>query len=92
MIFRTDSWRTIAGQDDVQRTLHVPMVYENVPTAVPQWEYRLVSVDPREEDLPAETALNELGAQGWMLVSVLAQSQSERDFRIHYYFVRQKQA
>jgi hypothetical protein len=83
-------WRPFAGQNDVQPTLHVPIVYENVQASVPCWEYRVVSVDAREEKLPAEAVLDELGAQGWMLVSVLEQSRAESGSLVHYYFVRQK--
>ncbi len=82
----TSSWKDIAGQNDVHSALHVPMVYETIPTSPPRWEYRVWPVDTRE--LPTEESLNELGEQGWLLVSVLTESNS----RVHYYFVRQKEA
>lgn len=90
MAVNTSLWRQFAGQNDVQPTLHVPIVYEHVPASAPRWEYRILSVDAREEDLPGAAALDELGAQGWMLVSVLEQPRSERGSLVHYYFVRQK--
>ena len=90
MAISMSSWRHFAGQNDVQPTLHVPIVYENVPASELRWEYRVVSVDAREAELPDETALNELGTQGWMLVSALEQPRSEAGSLVHYYFVRQK--
>lgn len=90
MLFTPSSWRSLAGQNDVQPSLHVPMVYENVPSSPIYWEYRVLSVDTREEDLPDEAHLNELGSQGWLLISVLKQRLAETGSRISYYFVRQK--
>jgi len=92
MVFRPSSWKSIAGQNDVPLTLHVPMVYENVPASTLHWEYRVLSVDTREEELLDEARLNELGTQGWMLVSVLDQRQAGSGSRVHYYFVRQQEA
>lgn len=43
-------------------------------------------VDAPEEVLPDEAQLNELGANGWVLVGVLSLSGSTR---VQYYFVRQ---
>ena len=92
MVFGLSSWKTLSGQNDVQPALHVPMVYENVPASRPDWEYRVLSVDTREEALPDEAHLNELGAQGWLLVGVLEARRSESGGHVHYYFVRQKAA
>lgn len=92
MLFNTSSWRHFAGQNDVPLTLHVPMVYENVPASTLHWEYRVLSVDTREEALLDEARLNELGAQGWMLVSVLDQRQAGSGGHVHYYFIRQQEA
>ncbi len=92
MLFTTSSWRTLAGQNDVQPTLHIPMVYENIPVSQPRWEYRAVEIDPREQALPDEAYLNELGAQGWFLAGVQEQRLSESKTRVYYYFVRQKEA
>ena len=80
------SQKVFAGQNDVLPGLHVPMVYEHVPASPPEWEYHVLSVDTREATLPDETALGELGKQGWLLVGVLEQ----RGSFVHYYFVRQK--
>lgn len=86
------SWGQFAGQNDVQPALHIPMVYESIAASPQHWEYRVLSVDTREEELPDEARLNELGAQGWLLVSVLEPRQSSADGRVYYYFVRQKEA
>ena len=85
------SWGHFAGQNDVQPALHVPMVYENIAASPSRWEYRVLSVDTREEELPGEARLGELGAEGWLLVDVLEQRQSESRSRVYYYFVRQKE-
>ena len=58
----------LSGQHDVQNAVHVPMVYEQVPVEPVRWEYRVLTVDAREEDLPDAARLNELGAEGWLLV------------------------
>lgn len=89
MLFTTSSWKQLAGQNDVQPALHVPMIYESVPVSPLRWEYRMVSVDTREAALLDEASLNELGEQGWLLVGVLEQSVSASGSRVHYYFVRQ---
>lgn len=90
MVVTTSFWKTFAGHADVQPILHIPMVYENLPASAPRWEYRVVSVDVRENELPDEGALNELGAQGWMLVGALEQRRAESSARVYYYFVRQQ--
>lgn len=88
MSFRTKSG--LSEQRDVPASLHVPMVYEQVMVEPARWEYRVLTVDTREEDLPDAIQLNELGAQGWLLVGILDLKVSERSSRVHYYFVRQK--
>lgn len=90
MIANMSAWGHFAGRDDVQSALHVPMVYENVPASPQQWEYRVVSVDLREEAPLDEERLSELGAQGWLLVGVLEPSHPESRPRVYYYFARQK--
>lgn len=85
------SWGHFAGQNDVQSALHVPMVYESIAASPQHWEYRVLSVDTREEELPDEARLSEMGTQGWLLVSVLEPHQSEARGRVYYYFVRQKE-
>ena len=69
MSFRTGYG--LSEQRDVPNSIHVPMVYEQVPVEPVHWEYRVLAVDTREEDLPDADQLNELGAQGWLLVGVL---------------------
>ncbi len=54
-------------------SLHVPMVYEQVPLEPVRWEYHVLAVDTREMDVPDAIQLNELGAQGWLLVGILDQ-------------------
>lgn len=90
MSFHIAPWRSVLGQQDVPPTLHVPIVYDNTPADVPLWEYHLLKVDTREEELPTEAHLNDLGTRGWMLVSILEQRLSEHHAYVHYYFVRQK--
>lgn len=63
----------LSEQKDVHSSIHVPMVYERVPAEPTRWEYRVLTVDAREEDLPDAARLNELGAEGWLLVGVLDQ-------------------
>src|SRR5215472_10261585 len=65
-------------QRDVHSSVHVPMVYERVPAEPVRWEYRVLTVDAREEDLPDAALLNELGAEGWLLVGVLDQRATGR--------------
>jgi hypothetical protein len=90
MQFTHLSWQEVAGQKDVLAGLHVPMVYENVPASLPNWEYHVLSVDSREAQLPDETVLNALGEEGWLLISTVEQRVAENDWCIRYYFVRQK--
>jgi hypothetical protein len=67
------------------------MVYENVPIAPTHWEYRVLTIDLREEGLPDAALLNELGGEGWLLVGVLEEKAADgRSAKVHYYFVRQK--
>jgi hypothetical protein len=77
-------------QRDVPASLHVPMVYEQVTAEPTRWEYRVLTVDIREEGLPDAVQLNEIGAQGWILVEVMEEKISERSAKFHYYFVRQR--
>lgn len=90
MPFANSFWKELAGQKDVLPGLHVPMVYESIPAEPPVWEYHLLSVDVREAALPDEAVLNELGQQGWLLVSTHEQRMTENHCIVHYYFVRQK--
>ena len=62
----------LAEQKDAHTFPPIPMVYESVPAAPLKWEYHVLSIDLREYDLPTVEELNELGQQGWVLVSVLS--------------------
>jgi hypothetical protein len=65
----------------------MPIVYERV--AEPQrWEYHTVSLDPREDEPLDERALNALGGEGWMLVSVIQARGEGAATRLIYYFMR----
>ncbi len=90
MFVHVPSHRIMSGQTDDRLSLPLPMVYENVPVELPRWEYRVLTVDTREEALPDAEQLNELGAEGWSLVGVLEQSTSGKGSIVFYYFIRQK--
>jgi len=93
MLFTTNaSWKHFAGQNDVQSALHIPMVYESVPSSPAQWEYHVVDLDLREKQALTAAELNELGKQGWLLVSVMEERVSNEGVRVHYYFVRPQAA
>jgi hypothetical protein len=66
----------LLDQGNTPASLHVPMVYEQLPVEPVQWEYHVLAVDTREMDIPDTVQLNELGAQGWLLVGVLDQMTS----------------
>jgi hypothetical protein len=64
-----------------------PVVYERV--SEPQrWEYHCVTIDPREDEPLDEQALNALGADGWMLVSVTQPVDKGESALLIYYFMR----
>jgi len=66
----------LLNQGNTPGTVHIPMVYEQLPVEPVQWEYHVLVVDTREMDIPDTVQLNELGAQGWLLVGVLDQRTS----------------
>lgn len=69
--------------------LPLPIVYERV-TERAHWEYRVVSVDLREEAPLDEERLAALGAEGWLLAGAIQPpSARETAHTIVYYFVRQ---
>lgn len=78
-----------SDQKDTHAFLPVPMVYETVAAEPLRWEYRVLTIDLREMNAPDESELNELGKQGWLLVSVLA---TGNNTIVNYYFARQQQA
>lgn len=64
-----------------------PIVYERV--SEPQrWEYHCVTIDPREDEPLDERALNALGADGWLLVSVIQPAGKGETSPLIYYFMR----
>jgi hypothetical protein len=69
----------LLDQGNVPGNLHVPMVYEQLPVEPVRWEYHVLIVDTREMDIPDATQLNELGAQGWLLVGILNQGGKGRN-------------
>jgi hypothetical protein len=64
----------LPDQGNVPGSIHVPMVYEQLPVEPVHWEYHVMVVDTREMDVSDTAQLNELGAQGWLLVGILNQS------------------
>ncbi len=78
---------TRAGQDAPAnpRPMLPLMVFE--PASRPNWEYRVVTVDPREEEPLGEARMAELGADGWLLAAVMDLTGHPRG-RLFYYFVR----
>jgi len=63
----------LLDQGNTRGSIHVPMVYEQLPVEPVQWEYHVLDVDTREMDIPDAVQLNELGAQGWLLVGIVDQ-------------------
>jgi hypothetical protein len=61
------------------------MVFE--PASRPNWEYRVITVDPREEEPLGEARMAELGGEGWLLAAVMDLA-SQPHGRLYYYFVR----
>ena len=73
MSFRMGNGFGLSDQGHVPGSLHVPMVYEQLPVDPVRWDYHVLSVDTREMDVPDTAQLNELGAQGWLMVGILDQ-------------------
>jgi len=68
-------------------SMPTPIVYERV--SEPQrWEYHSVTIDPREDEPLDERALNALGSEGWLLVSVATLQGEGEPTRLIYYFMR----
>lgn len=64
-----------------------PIVFERAEP--PRWEYRVVAIDPREDEPLDEKALASLGSEGWLLANILTLPSGQTISRIYYYFVRQ---
>jgi hypothetical protein len=92
----------MTGQTDVRLAIPMPMVYEDVPAIPAQWEYRVLTIDTREEVPLTVEQLNKMGSEGWLLIGVFNLPESNmqesnlqkhrRETPIQYYFVRQKMA
>ena len=67
-------------------TSFVPMVYEKFEPSPARWEYHVLKVDTREQELPDAIQMNVLGDKGWNLVNVVDLSTSSQ---VYFYFVRQ---
>ena len=67
-------------------SFQMPIVYERVAESQ-RWEYHTVALDPREDEPLDERALNALGGDGWMLVSVI-QAGGDGAPKLLYYFMR----
>lgn len=63
-----------------------PIVFE--PADPTRWEYRVVTLDPREESPLDAERLNALGAEGWLLATSVTLPAGQVIERIVYYFVR----
>ncbi|MBF6589620.1 MAG: hypothetical protein IVW57_03690 [Ktedonobacterales bacterium] len=63
-----------------------PVVFEAVRP--PRWEYHLVTVDMREQAPLDAAQLDALGAEGWLLISILRDQPTGPAARILYHFVR----
>ena len=69
-------------------SLSTPIVFERSEPTPQRWEYRVVTIDPREEEPLGEARLAELGAEGWLLAGLLRHGAEHALARISYYFVR----
>ena len=65
-----------------------PMLFVPAPKDPARWEYRVVIVDPREEEPLEESRLAELGAEGWLLAGVVQSATGFTAGKLYYYFVR----
>ncbi|WP_220199161.1 DUF4177 domain-containing protein [Ktedonospora formicarum] len=76
-------------KQDTHGSAFIPMVYEAAQAA--QWEYKVLTIDPREEALPDAQYLSELGKEGWVLTTILDERSTSKGGKIHYYLMRQSQ-
>jgi len=65
------------------------MIYEPAPSALPRWEYHVLTIDPQEASLPNADQLNVFGREGWVLAGLLDERMTGRGKLTYYYFVRQ---
>jgi len=78
----------LEGQE-VRSYLPIPTVYDTAPVKQTQWEYHLLTINTREDELADAERLNELGKEGWILVNLLDERASGKGSHVYYYFVRQ---
>ena len=64
-----------------------PIVYDQVSER-PGWEYHSIMIDLREDEPLDTSALNALGADGWLLVSVTRLERESAPVQLIYYFIR----
>jgi hypothetical protein len=63
-----------------------PIVFERADP--PKWEYRVVTIDLREEAPLDDERLTALGADGWLLAGLVPVPTRDTLPRVVYYFVR----
>ena len=88
MPYFTPNTHTLSSPDAQRQPsmLSMPIVYE---AAEPQrWAYRVVTIDPREEEPLSEERLAELGNEGWLLAGIFHHTIGQHTTRVLYYFVR----
>ncbi len=61
-----------------------PMVFE--PAEPQRWAYHVIRIDLREDEPLTEDTLTGLGAEGWLLASILEPRTGHPS--LYYYFVR----
>lgn len=89
MFFSPQPHGTKLAGPEVRSYLPIPTIYDAAPAKQAQWEYHLLTVNTKENELADAEQLNELGKDGWILVNVLDERVSGNGSRVHYYFVRQ---
>jgi len=64
------------------------MIYERTNQPTVRWEYRVETIDLREQAPLSQAQLNELGRHGWLLAGILQLPTSYEAGPVQYYFVR----
>lgn len=90
MSFWSPGTRAVFSQPTPQPFgLPMPIVYERVAEKV-HWEYRVITVDLREEPPLDEERMGAIGADGWLLADIVQLPDAREAIRtLIYYFVRQ---
>ena len=89
MLIAQPYYTRMSASSEVRSLAHIPMIYEPAPSALPRWEYHVLTIDPQEASLPNADQLNAFGHEGWVLVGLLDERMTGKGKLIHYYFVRQ---